>query len=199
MARQRRPGRGRLRRRPRRPGRGRLARRLGPAGLPGPWRDAAPQACAARLNEAMRPSFAGVPAAAARANSGGAGEGAPASSDSDPARSDASASFPGSAEERRFGPDGPRAWGVADCRSSPNRALGAGGRRSSVARRFPTPRRARSAPPERPLGGPERGSRPGFAAFGMGFERAFESCPIRQSYRTSPSHDKRGGYPRHTA
>ena len=120
-------------------GRGRLARRLGPAGLPGPWRHARPQACAARLNEAMWPSFAEVPAAAARANSGGAEEGAPASSDSDPARSDASASFPGSAEERRSGPDGPRAWGVADCRSSPNRALGAGpplNRRAVVFRRL---------------------------------------------------------------
>ena len=43
MARQRRPGRGRLRRQPRRAGRRRLARRLGPAGLPGPWRCAAPR------------------------------------------------------------------------------------------------------------------------------------------------------------
>ena len=39
-----------------------------------------------------------------------------------------------------------------------------------------------------------RGSRPGFAAFGMGFGRAFESCPIMQAYRTSPPHDKRGGF-----
>jgi hypothetical protein len=28
----------------------------------------------------------------------------------------------------------------------------------------------------------------------MGFEQAFESCPIRQSYRTFPSNDKRGGF-----
>ncbi len=44
------------------------------------------------------------------------------------------------------------------------------------------------------FGGPERVARPGFAAFGMGFGRALESCPIMQAYRTSPPHDKRGGF-----
>ena len=37
-------------------------------------------------------------------------------------------------------------------------------------------------------------SRPGFAAFGMSFGRAFESCPIMQPYRTSLHSDKRGGF-----
>ena len=127
MARQRRPGRGRPRRQPRRPGRWRLARRLGPAGLPGPWRRVGPPGLrctaergdAAQLRRGPRCSRAGE---LGRGRGGG-----PRRSDSDPARSDASAPFPGSAEERRFGPDGPRAWGVADCRSSPSRALRAGG------------------------------------------------------------------------
>ena len=66
--------------------------------------------------------------------------------------------------------------------------------RSSVAQRFPTPRRRRTRASGAASGWARRGSRPGFAAFGMGFGRAFESCPIRQSYRTSPPHDKRGGF-----
>ncbi len=44
------------------------------------------------------------------------------------------------------------------------------------------------------LRGPERVARPGFAAFAMGFGRARESCPIRQSYRTFLIHDKPGGF-----
>ena len=192
MARQRRPGRGRPRRRQAARAVALGAATVVPPGFRGLGVAVRPPGCAARLNEAMRPSFAEVPAAAARANSGGAEEGAPARSDSDPARSDASASFPGSAEGRRFGPDGPRAWGVADCRSSPNRALGAGpplNRRAVFSDASPSSTIASGAA----SGWARRGSGPGFAAFGMGFGRAFESCPIRQSYRTSPPHDKRGG------
>ena len=59
-----------------------------------------------------------------RAGKGGAGEGAPTEADPDASLSDASASFPGSAEERRFGSDGPRAWGAADRRPAPSRASG---------------------------------------------------------------------------
>ena len=140
----------------------------------------------------MRPSFAEVPAAAARANSGAAEEGAPASSDSDPARSDASASFPGSAEERRSGPDGPRAWGVADCRLSPNRALGAGPRLNRRAV-FSDASPAQRSPPERPLGGPGGAQGLVLRRLAWGLGGPSNSCPIRQAYRTSPPHDKRGG------
>ena len=194
MARRRRPGRGCGRRRPARAGRGRLgaaawARRSSEALA---WR--APQACAAGPDEAMGPSFAGVPAAAAPANSGGAGEGAPAAADPDASLADASARFPGSGEERRFGSDGPGAWGAADRRPAPSGRAGGRRRRPNgrFARRFPTPRRSSSAPSS------AFRSRPG--ALRAGFVGVFhrrrarsESCPIRQAYRTSPPHDKRGG------
>ena len=113
-----------------------------------------PPACAARLNGAMRPSFAELPAAAAPANPGAAGEGAPASSGSAAARSDASASFLGSAEERRFGPDGPGAWGAPDRGLAKSGVEGRAAAQASRAR-FPTPRRAPRAPPEPHPGGPE--------------------------------------------
>ena len=198
VARQRRPGRGGPRRQSRRPGRGRLARRLGPARLPRPWRGVRPPGRAARLNPAMWPSFADVPAAAARANSGAAEEGAPASSDSDPARSDASASFPGSAEARRFGPDGPRAWGVADCRSSPNRALGAGpplNRRAVVSDASPSSKIASGAA----SGWARRVSGPGFAAFGMGFGRALQIMSDKAILSDIATARQAGRIPRHTA
>ena len=48
---------------------------------------------------------------------------------------DASARFPGSAEERRFGSDGPGAWGAADRRPAPSGASRAGRLRPSGASR----------------------------------------------------------------
>ena len=171
-----------------------MARRLGPAGLPGPWRARGPPRPALPgSNEAMGPSFAEVPAAAARRTGRGRG-GRPRRSDSDAARSDASARFPGSAEERRFGSDGPRAWGAADRRSCAKQGVAGRGaaRSSSLRAAFSDASAAQSVASERlrdAEGAQGRISR----AFCMGSGRAFESCPIRQAYRTSPHHDKRGG------
>ena len=128
-----------------------------------------------------------------RAGKGGAGEGAPAEADPDASLADASARFPGSADERRFGSDGPGAWGAADRRPAPSRASGRGCRPQAALRTaFSDASARRSAPPS------VFRSRPGalraeFPAFPIACERALESCPIMQAYRTFPPHDKRGG------
>ena len=126
-------------------------------------------------------------------------EGAPASSDSDPARSDASASFPGSAEERRFGPDGPRAWGVADCRSSPNRALAGRAAAQPSRRIFRRLGRARTIASGAASGWARRGSGPGFAAFGMGFGRASRIMSDNAILSDIATPRQAGRIPRHTA
>ncbi len=185
MARQRRPGRGCPRRRPRRRGRRALgAGRLGrPPALRFPTRLWLPcassghgfQAIALRGPDQLREGWSTRRAGRGAGEPGGAGEGAPAAADPDASRSDASAPFPGSAEERRFGPDGPGAWGAADRRPAPSRASGRGRPRSTaLARRFPTPRPASKAASGAALGAVQEGLRAGFAAFGMAFGRAFE-------------------------
>ena len=162
-----------------------------PPGFRGLRRDAAPRPALHGSDEAMRPSFAEVP------RRGGAGElgrgrgGRPRRGGPRRVAIRRLGAFPGSAEERRSGSDGPRAWGVADRRPAPSRAAG-GGAAQALARRFPTPRRRRRPPPERLRGAP-RGSQGRICGVWHGFGRAFESCPITQPYRTSPAHDKRGG------
>ena len=59
-----------------------------------------------------------------RGGKGGAGEGAPAAAGPDAPPADASARFPASGKERRFGSDGPAAWGAADRRPAPSWASG---------------------------------------------------------------------------
>ena len=136
------------------------------------WR--APQASAAGLNEAMGPSFAEVPAAAAPANSSGAGEGAPAAADPDASLADASARFPGSAEERRFGSDGPGAWGGPQARAKPGERPGGGRVRTGASRGvFRRLGGVEGASPERLLEPSRTPSGPGFAAFAHGRPSGF--------------------------
>ena len=133
-----------------------------------------------------------------RAGKGGAGEGAPAAADPDASLADASARFPGSAEERRFGSDGP-GLGVRPT-AGPRQAGRAGAANGAAlqARRSGATFSDASAASERPPsafgtrpGGPQgRISRLFPLRRGPRFR---SSCPIMQTYRTSPPHDKRGG------
>jgi hypothetical protein len=114
----------------------------------------------------------------------------------DASLADASAPLPGSAKERRFESDGQGAWGAADRRPAPSRATGA----RAAAASEPALRAAFSdawagskAASGEALGAPEEGFGHDFAALGMGFGRAFESCPIREAYRTFLFPDTCGG------
>ena len=76
----------------------------------------------------MGPSFAEVARCSGAGELGRGRGGRPRRVDPDASLADASARFPGSAEERRFGSDGPGAWGAADRRPAPSRASGRGRR-----------------------------------------------------------------------
>ena len=82
-------------------------------------------------------------------------------------------------------------WPIAGSRQTGRWGQGRG---STVAPCFPTPRQAQRSPPERPLGGPGGAQGLVLRRLAWGFGRAFESCPIRQSYRTFSTHDKPGGF-----
>ena len=114
--------------------RARRGSRLGPepAALrfPTPQRLPAPRPGWLPVDSAGRPGPAPgrlvSPPCRPRAGKGGAGEGAPAAADPDASLADASARFPGSGKERRFGFRWPGAWGAADRRPAPNKASGTG-------------------------------------------------------------------------
>ena len=147
----------------------------------------------------MRPSFAGVPAAAARANSGGAEDGAPAGSDPD-ARSRRLGAVPGIGGRAPLRVRWPRGLGCGRPQALAKRGERAGARAlTALARCFPTPRPSPERLLRAPSGAVQAPSGPNFAAFSMAFGRASELCPIMQSYRTSPHHDKRGGFRATTA
>ena len=154
MARRRRPGRGRRRRRPRGPGggawRGDWSRWASGASA-----SCRPPGCAARLNEAMWPSFAEVPRCS-RAGELGRGQRRGPPPGRTPTRRDPTPRRR-SRDQRKRAASGPMVqglgvWPIAGSRQ--DRALGAGPRAQPLAPRFPTPRRAQRSPPERPPGGP---------------------------------------------
>ena len=111
--------------------------------------------------------------------------------------SDASARFPGSADERRFRSDGPGAWAAAGRRPAPSgRERAGGGRVRTGASRgvFRRLGRLRSVSSER-LREPSRRPQGRFRGFSHGRPSALSnSCPIMEAYRTSPPHDKLGGF-----
>ena len=112
----------------------------------------------------------------------------------DPARSDASARFPGSAEERRFGSDGPGAWGAADRRPAPSEASRAGSAACESALRAAFSDASAVCGPSlrAPSGAVQERLRAGFPTVSHRLRARSESCPIRQPYRTSP-HPRQAG------
>ena len=192
MARRRRPGRGRPRRQPRRPGGGAWRGDLVPPGFrdlgvmwPPGLRCTAERGDAAQLRRGPRCSRAG--------ELGRGGGGGPRQL----------GLRPGAIRRRGVVPG---ISGRAPLRARWSKGLGCG-RLQALAKpgvggraaAQPSRRVSDASPSSTSASGAasgraRRGSRPGFAAFGMGFGRASESCPIRQAYRTSPPHDKRGGY-----
>ena len=101
--------------------------------------------------------------------------------DPDASPGDASARFPGSAEERRFGSDGSGAWGGIDRRPAPSGGSRGGGSAPSAGAggAFSDAPAASKAASGASFGRAAGVSEAEFAAFGMDFERAGESCPIK--------------------
>ena len=118
---------------------------------------------------------------------GGAGEGAPAAADPDASLADASARFPGSGKERRFGSDGPGASGAADRRPAPSGASRAGEPSLKLAARttFSDASAASEATARASSGRSEGPMGPNFRPFPIVCEPRSESCPIKEAYRTS--------------
>ena len=199
MARRRRPGRGCRRRRPARAGRGRLAGGLGgrPPVFRRPWRVAcAPpglrcrdsdEAMAAQLRRGPRPR---------RRRRTRAGQGrAPPPRRTPTRRSRRLGAVPGIGGRAPLRVRWPRGLGCGRPQARAKRGergrggCAASGRSRGVFRRLGGFRRvSRSALQERVRGA----LRAGFPAFPIASERRSESCPIRQSYRTSP-HPRQAG------